>query len=163
MKAVWEVVVIGEIKHDWNGIRAEYIKGGISQRKLAIKHGIPVNTLIKRAHAEAWATAREEASKKAVLKVQQKTANAAADNATIAADIKRKGLMLLSRLFDEYAEVTSTEHRDYDVAGKNLTDIKRLRDLTAAYRDLTGDMVNSESKDSELLQSLFEMERKHNG
>ena len=157
------MVAIGSIKHDWNRIRTEYISSGISQRKLADKYGIPYGTLLKRAHAEAWATARKEASKKAVKKAAQKTANAAADNATIAADIKRKGLMLLSRIFDEYAEVTSTEHRDYDAAGKNLTDIKRLRDLTAAYRDLTGDMVNSESKDSELLQSLFEMERKRNG
>jgi transposase-like protein len=157
------VVAIGNSKVDWHRIRAEYASGGISQRKLAEKHGIPWSTLQKKAAREHWGKDREKACAKVVERAVRKTAEKAADNATIAADIKRKGLLLLSRLFDEYAEVTSTEHRDYDAAGKNLTDIKRLRDLTAAYRDLTGDMVNSESKDSELLQSLFEMERKHNG
>lgn len=73
--------------------------------------------------------------------VIQKTADLAADNATIAAGIKRKGLMLLDKLFDDFAQYTATEHQDF---GSGSKDIKRLRDLTAAYKDLTEDLPKPE-------------------
>ena len=88
-------------------------------------------------------------------KADKKTAKKTADNATLAADIKRKGLLLLDRLFDEFETVTATEHRDY--TGRNLTDIKRLRDLTAAYKDLTDDMAKPEETENPLLRSLYDL------
>ena len=36
----------------------------------------------------------------------------------------------------------------------------RIRDLTAAYKDLTEDMQANESKTNELLQSLLDLERR---
>ena len=39
---------------DWNPIRAEYIGGGISQRKLAKKYNLSETTLMKKANAEGW-------------------------------------------------------------------------------------------------------------
>ena len=86
----------------------------------------------------------------------QKAADAYTDNATLAANIKRKGLEILSGLFDDFVNVRATEHRE-SKGGK--TDIKRLRDLTAAYKDLTGDMVANNAADNALLQSLFDIER----
>ena len=42
------VIPIEETKRiDWNAIRAEYIGGGISQRKLAKKYGVSDTTLIR--------------------------------------------------------------------------------------------------------------------
>lgn len=71
-------------------------------------------------------------------KVVQKTAELAADNATIAANITRKGLLLLEKLFDDYAEKHMvTEHRE---SCDGVVDVKRLRDLTSAYKDLTEDL-----------------------
>ena len=52
----------------------------------------------------------------------------------------------------------ATEERSYDYDG-NLTEINRLRDLTAAYKDLTGDMPKAEAPANELLQSLLDLER----
>ena len=142
---------------DWNAIRAEYIGGGISQRKLAAKHGVSWRTLQDRAKREGWGDARETACAKSVLASCQKTAMAAADNATLAANIKRMGLQIIAGLFADYAEnVTATEHRE--TKGKT-TDIKRLRDLTAAYKDLTGDMVTGAAEDNALLRSLYDIER----
>lgn len=142
---------------DWNAIRAEYIGGGISQRKLAEKHGVSTSALLQRANAEGWAKLRENAKNKAITKAEQKTAEIASDNATIAADIKRQGLLLLQQLFADFA-ATATEHREYD--GKDLTRIKRLRDLTGAYKDLTGDILPGAAADNALLQSLLDMERR---
>lgn len=50
---------------DWKKIKKEYIKGGISQRKLAEKHGISYGTLRKVAEKENWAELRAKAGEKA--------------------------------------------------------------------------------------------------
>ena len=140
---------------DWNAIRAEYIGGGISQRKLAAKHGISVDKLLKIANREHWKDDREKASNKAAMKAQQKTAEAAADNAVIAADIKKRLLLRLQRIEQKYP-FDATEIRTQE--GKNTVTF-RLRDLTAAYKDLTADMATG-TGNNELLQSLYDLERR---
>ena len=151
------MIPIGKTNPDWNRIKAEYVAGGISQRELADKYGIPFGTMQKRARKGKWTEERTQAGEKVVEKVIQETAKKTADNATLAADIKRKGLLLLDRLFDEFETVNATEHRDYN--GRNLTDIKRLRDLTAAYKDLTDDMQTAAGIDVEDLSPLVELLR----
>jgi hypothetical protein len=42
----------------WDVIKAEYLAGGISYRKLAVKHGVPRRTLEDRALAERWSELR---------------------------------------------------------------------------------------------------------
>ncbi len=44
---------------NWNDIREEYIRGGITQGALADKYGIPAGSLRRRAAAEGWRTARK--------------------------------------------------------------------------------------------------------
>lgn len=140
----------------WHKIRAEYINGA-SQSKLSEKYGVSRTAISKHCVKEKWTDKRYEAQAEITQRVIQKTAETAADNATLAADIKRKGLLILARLFDDYLQVNSTEHREY--IGQRLTDIKRLRDLTAAYKDLTEDMATGTNEGSELLKSLIELER----
>ena len=153
------VIPIGTEKKriNWVKIRAEYAAGGTTLQKLADKYGLSFSTVQQRSQREGWRKDREAAKIKVVENVVAKAAEKAADNATLAADIKRKGLMLINRLFDAYA-AEATEHRDYQ--GRNLTDIKRLRDLTGAYKDLTGDILPGASANNELLQSLLDMEKR---
>lgn len=141
---------------DWNAVYAEYIGGGISQRKLADKYHIPVDILLKKANREHWKDDREKASNKAAIRAQQKTAEAAADNATIAADLKKRLLLRLKRIEEKYP-LDATEVRTR--VGNN-TAIYRIRDLAAAYKDLTADMVSTETAGNELLQSLLDLERR---
>lgn len=130
---------------DWNRIRAEYING-TSQAKLAKKYHVSRNMIARHSRLEGWTAERIAARAEIQQKVTQKTAEEVATNAALAEKIKRKGLETLDRLFDEFAQITSTEHRDYK--GMKLTDIKRLRDLTAAYKDLTDDIPKAENKDT---------------
>ena len=131
------MIPIEETKRiDWNAIRAEDIGGGISQRKLAKKYGVSDTTLMKKANTEGWHKLRENAESKSTAQAQQKTAEAAADNAVIAADIKKRLLLRLSRMEQKYP-YDATEVRTHD--GKNTVTF-RIRDLTAAYKDLTSDM-----------------------
>ena len=138
----------------WHQIRAEYINGA-SQRFLAEKYGVSRTVISNHCRLEKWSQARENAKTEITQNIIQKTAEAAADNAIIAANIKRKGLLLLERLFDDYAQHTATEHRE---SNGGIVDVKRLRDLTAAYKDLTGDIVQGQT-DNALLQSLIDLER----
>lgn len=124
-------------------------------RDLSKKYGIPWSTLRSRAYREKWGEDRKNEQIKIEQNAVRKAEKKAADNATLAADIKRKGLLLLDRLFDEFATMKATEHRDYK--GRNLTDIKRLRDLTAAYKDLTDDMPVDHGTDIEDLTPLGEL------
>ena len=140
---------------DWNAIRAEYLTGNISQQKLADKYGIPYPTLRDRAQRERWKESVDANREKIVKKALEKTAETAADNAVIAANIKRKALLILERLFDEYA-LSCTERR---ITVEGVTEVTRLRDLTAAYKEVTGD-IQPDAGDSDILKSLLELEKR---
>lgn len=126
----------GDEMLDWEKIRAEYIAGGISLRKLADKYGLNRGAVERKASAEKWSLSRG----KTVAKVRQKTdveiatrqAEANAENADIAARIRMKLLVRLEREIDALPESIGTRlSRD----GKEC----KLRDLTGAYLDLTRD------------------------
>ena len=144
-------------KPDWNRIRAEYISGSDSLRDMSEKYSVPWSTLRQRAFREKWGEMRKAVQTKVERNVIKETEKKSVDNATLAADIKRKGLIILDGLFDDFAQVRATEHRE---SRKGITDIKRLRDLTQAFRDLTDDMPSAENVNNDLLQSLMELERK---
>ena len=164
------MIPIGNV--DWNVIRAEYISGGTSYRKLAKKHGISVNTLSPIATAEGWPKLRQEAQDKATAKSIQKTADIAADNATIAARIRTKLLRKLEKEIDALPDMIGSETRnsvtenEFSQDGRRIQKVKeaaksfKLRDLAAAYKDLTADMVQTEQAGNELLQSLLDLERR---
>lgn len=135
---------------DWHAIRAEYVAGGISQRKLAVKHGIPYSSLQKRCVRENWTASREAAKVKVEAKVLQKTA----DNAALSKQIQRKLLIRLDQVIDAYPS-NSTEYRET----KNGTVyVWKFTDITRAYRDLT-DNSTMGIESSPLLQALYDLER----
>ena len=164
------MVLIG--KTDWNAIKTEYISGGISQRKLAEKHGVTYPALRSRADNEGWVELREEIERKTIAKTTRKIAEANSSNAEIAARIKSKLLRKLEREIDALPDMIGSETRNSVVertGGKGKSVIKeaakayKLRDLAAAYKDLTSDMVTTETAGSELLQSLLDLERRAQG
>ena len=137
----------------WHEIHAEYVAGGISQFALAKKHGIPWSTLQKRASREKWATDRKEAMAFVAKNAVQKTAEEAANNAITAERIRTKLLERIEREIDALPDLIGSESRtdvienEYDgTKSKRLKKITedskayKLRDLTAAYKDLTADM-----------------------
>lgn len=136
-----------ENRIDWNAIRSEYIGGGISQRKLAEKYGVPWPTLRDRASREKWQKNADAARNNAVTKAVQETASTAAENATIAAEVQRRLLLRLKRTEARFpmdaTEIKATE------GGKTV--IYRLRDLTSAYKDLAENITPSSA--DELLKS----------
>ena len=157
---------------DWNAIRAEYIGGSTSYRKLAKKYNVNYNQISERGSREGWVKLAEEVRIKTLSRSVQKSAEAAADNAAIAARIRTKLLRKLEREIDNLPDSMGSETANtareniYSQDGKRITSVKesgrvyKLRDLAAAYKDLTGDMVQTEQTGNELLQSLLDLERR---
>ena len=134
---------------DYGPLRAEYIAGGTSYRKLAKKYGISATCVGQHARKEGWAKDRAEAEAISCAKTIQKTADIAAENAVRAQRIKTRLLEKLEALMEE--QLKATEERRYD--DDKLVEIHRLRDLTAAYKDLTGDMPKGEAGEDALRQA----------
>ena len=151
---------------DWNAIRAEYIGGGISQRKLAEKYGVSFNTLQRRAQKEGWNKQRLEVYDKSTEKILQKTVNTASDNAAIAQRIKQKLLIKLEKEIDSLPEQLGSERFTETVKkGKNgdktVSGIKyKLNDITQSFKALVGDLpdvtADMNIEDDPLTKSLRE-------
>lgn len=162
-------VVVVYIAHliDWTSLRAEYISTNIGQRKLAEKYNVPLGSLIRRANIEGWASLRQEAYNKALIKSEQLIADAIKDNIEIAQRIKTKLLLKLEKEIDELPDIMGSETRqaksirNLNAAGAGIVDDKaliyKIRDLTSAYRDLTEEYNKASASDIEDLSALAEM------
>lgn len=134
---------------NWDKVRAEYVANGLSQRKLAQKYKIPFSTLQKRANREKWGSEREKARIIMAQNAVRETADAVAENAAIAARIKEKLLKKLEKEIDALPDLIGSETRNSITEqssghdgkkAREVTKSYKLRDLTAAYKDLTDDM-----------------------
>lgn len=144
---------------NWRKIKAEYIAGGISQRALAEKYGVPFGTLQRRTRKEQWTAKRKAAEDKAIEKVSQKTAETVADNAVLLQNIKTKLLKRLDRMIEEYPEESLAEFKERKGNGRNYTEkIYRMRDIAAVYAALEEKTIKA-NVDIEDLSPLTELLR----
>lgn len=145
---------------NWRKVKAEYIAGGISQRKLAEKYGISWNTLRTKANDEKWTDARKKAEQKALQKAEQKTADVIADNATKLERIKTKILDKLEMMVDAY-DTDATEYSTVKRTkkGKKPAILKyKMRDLAAVYESLSDKVTKpGQGADIEDLSPLAEL------
>lgn len=122
---------------NWRKIKAEYVAGGISQRELSEKWGVPFGTLQKRARVERWTAKRKAADERTVEKVSQKTAEAVADNAVVLERIKGKLLARLETMVDGFPGTTAAELKVRTFDRKKATETKySIRDIAAVYAAL---------------------------
>ena len=150
------IPIENEKRIDWNAIRAEYIGGGISQRKLSAKYGVSWRTLQDRAKREGWSEAKDDTRVKAVSITCQKAAEAAAHNATIAENIKKTMLLRLQRIAENYPKDATEVRRKEDGAYC----LYRIKDLAEAYKALTEDIPKPEENKN---APIYELLRKLDG
>ena len=121
----------------WRKIKAEYVAGGISQRALAEKWGVPMTTLVKHAKKEKWTAHRKDAENKAVEKASEKVAEAVADNAVVLERIKGKLLARLETMVDEFPGRNAAELKVRTFDKTKATETKySIRDIAAVYAAL---------------------------
>lgn len=109
---------------DWNKLKKEYVKGGVSYRQLSEKYGVPLGTLKRRAGNEGWKKMRDQADAKASLKLVDSVSS---QNAYTTNKIYATADRLLEKLTEALEMVTPEEI---------LMDKKGFRSLTGALNDI---------------------------
>ena len=110
---------------DWKRIKAEYIAGGTSYRKLAEKHNVPFGTLRKVAKKEGWTQKRTQAEQKTDTKMIEAISDDAAEKAVNIIDVADK---LLNKIAEVIAFVNDTQGlKHISSALKDIKDIKGIK------------------------------------
>lgn len=104
---------------DWNKIKAEYIAGGTSYRKLAEKHGVSFNTLKDIAVREGWNDLKQQAHNRATTKMVDVVSDKQAHKADKIIDVADK-------LLDNILEMLDG----------GVTNAQGIKSLTSALKDL---------------------------
>ena len=108
---------------DWKRIKAEYIAGGTSYRKLAEKYNVPFGTLRRVAEREEWTQKRTQVAHKADTKMIETISDDAAEKAVNIIDVADKLLGKISELMDSMV-VDTQSFKQLTSALKDLKEIK---------------------------------------
>ena len=112
---------------DWDKIKAEYIAGGTSYRKLAEKYGVSFNTLSGVAIREEWANLKKQAQNKSTTKMVNAIANDMAKNAVKINDVADKLLDKIVMLLEECEGIDSQSIKQLTSSLKDIKDIKGVK------------------------------------
>ena len=104
---------------DWKRIKAEYIAGGTSYRKLAEKYGVSFTTLQRKAKEEKWLELRRQKEDKTATKIVEAISTSDAEKAVDIINVADKLLSKISDLMDNIP-----------------LDTQSVKHLTSALRDL---------------------------
>jgi hypothetical protein len=115
---------------DWKKLRAEYIAGGTSYRKLADKHHVPLGTLKRIAHDENWVGLREQCNAKAVSKIIEIESDKQANRMQRLLDVSDKLLQAVEDAVDSFmvGELTLDKSALKQLSG-TIKDIKEIQSI----------------------------------
>lgn len=112
---------------DWNKLKAEYIAGGTSYRKLAEKHGVPFGTLKRVAVRDGWATLRAQADEEATTKILETVSTQNADRARKIVDAADKLIDKIIEMVERSQTIDSQSIKHFTSALKDLKEIKGIK------------------------------------
>ena len=140
---------------DWNKLKAEYISGGTSYRKLAKKYKVSFTTLQGVAKREQWVELRRQAQDKCDTKIVNSVASDIAKKSVKINDVADKILDKISLLLDEFEGLDTQSIKHLTSSLKDIKDIKGiksdidLREQEARIDKLRKD-AEQEQKDAEI-------------
>lgn len=112
---------------DWKAIKAEYIRGGTSYRKLCEKHGVSFSTLRGYAEREKWTDLKAQAQQKADTKIVEIVGGQQASRSAKILDVADKLLDKISGTIDAMEVIDSQSLKHFTSALKDLKDIKGIK------------------------------------
>ena len=112
---------------DWNVLKAEYISGGTSYRKLAEKYGVDRNAVQKIATKEGWPKLKSQAKAKAESKMVNTISSGIAKNSVKINDVADKLLDKIVHLLDELEIADSQTIKQCTSALKDIKEIKGVK------------------------------------
>ena len=108
---------------DWKRIKAEYIAGGTSYRKLAEKYNVPFGTLRRIAKQEGWTQKRTQVEHNVNTKMIETISDKEAQKAVDIIDVADKLLSKVSELMETMV-VDTQSFKQLTSALKDLKEIK---------------------------------------
>ena len=141
---------------DWKRIKAEYIAGGTSYRKLVEKYGVSLTTLQRVAKRENWIALRKQAEDKTETKIVESVSD---KNSKLNISINEVADKLITKMTEtiEMMDVIDGQTiKHFTSALKDLKDIKGLKSETdlreqeARIAKLQKEAEKDEDKDSEI-------------
>lgn len=112
---------------DWKQIKAEYIAGGTSYRKLCDKYGVALTTLQRIAKREDWTGLRQRAVDKADAKLTDEIGRRNAERSVKIIDVADKLLEKISETIDKMDTIDSQSLKHFTSALKDIKDIKGFK------------------------------------
>lgn len=112
---------------DWNKLKAEYIAGGTSYRKLAQKYDIEYHSLQRIATKEGWAKLKSQAKAKSEAKMVDTIAKDISKKSVKINDVADKLLDKIIYLLDELELADSQTIKQCTSALKDIKDIKGIK------------------------------------
>ena len=106
---------------DFKKIKAEYIRGGVSYRKLADKYSVSFSAIRRRAEKEKWTDLRTQAEQKASMKIVDSVAS---QDAKRVEDIQTVADLLLQKIKEGVEN------------GTLIIDTQSIRHITSSLKDL---------------------------
>ena len=123
----YEVKARKEYPVDWKKIKSEYIAGGTSYRKLAVKYGVSFSTLKEIARREKWTDLREKAQHKADTKFANIIGDKQAERSAKIIDVADMLLDKISDTINALEVIDSQSLKHFTSALKDLKDIKGIK------------------------------------
>lgn len=112
---------------DWNKLKAEYIAGGTSYRKLAEKYGIDRNAVQRVAKREKWCELKSQAKAKSETKMVNTIAKDISKKAVKIDDVADKLLNKIVALLNALEFADSQTIKQCTSALKDIKDIKGIK------------------------------------
>lgn len=134
---------------EWTKIKAEYVAGGTSYRKLSVKYGVSFTTLQRKAKDEKWLELRRRKEDKTATKIVESISDKDAKKAVNIIDVADK---LLGKI-EELAGIVG----DADSIKKLTSAIKDLKDIKGIKSE--ADMREQEARIAKLQREAMAEEK----
>ena len=112
---------------DWKKVKAEYIAGGTSYRKLAEKYGVSFSTLKEIARREKWTDLKEKTRQKADTKFADLMGEKQANRSAKINDVADMLLDKITTTLQMMEAVDSQSIKHFTSALKDIRDIKGIK------------------------------------
>lgn len=112
---------------DWKAIKAEYIRGDTSYRKLCSKYGVSFSNLTRRAGKEKWTELRQQSEDKSNTKLIEKVSDESSSKNTKIIDVADKLLDKLNQVLDKIDYRKTKDLKNITAALKDLKEIKGVK------------------------------------
>lgn len=135
---------------DWNKLKAEYISGGTSYRKLAEKYNVDRNKIQKRATKEGWTGLKSQAKAKSESKMVETIAKDISKRSVKINDVADKLLDKISLLLDEFEGLDTQSIKHLTSSLKDIKDIKGLKsEIDLREQEARIDKLRREAEDEQ--------------